>query len=62
MLLLTIIMRKDGIGGACSTHGRDELYVRILVGKPEERNNFGDLHFEGKIILTRILKRNNMYG
>jgi hypothetical protein len=28
-------MREDEMGGKCSTHGRDEKWYKILVGKPE---------------------------
>jgi hypothetical protein len=45
---------KDEMGGACSTHGKDEKY-KILVGKPEGKNNSKNLGVDGKIILEWIL-------
>jgi hypothetical protein len=29
------------MGGACSTHGRDEKYIKILVGNPEGKRPVG---------------------
>jgi hypothetical protein len=29
------------MGGSCSTHGRDEICIKILVGKPEEKRPIG---------------------
>jgi hypothetical protein len=34
------------MGGACSIHEGD-----ILVGKPEWKENMGDLHVEGRVLL-----------
>jgi hypothetical protein len=29
------------MSGACSTHGRDEICIHILVGKPEGKGPLG---------------------
>jgi hypothetical protein len=29
------------MGGACNTRGREEKYIDVLVGKPEEKRPFG---------------------
>jgi hypothetical protein len=38
------------MGGACSTHGRDESVYKILVGKPEENRPVGRSRRWGDII------------
>jgi len=34
-------MKEDKVGGACSTHGRDEKAYKIFVGKPEGKIPLG---------------------
>jgi hypothetical protein len=43
------------MSGECSTHGRDEKSLKILVGKPEGKRPLGRLGVGGKIILELIL-------
>jgi hypothetical protein len=31
------------MGGTCNTHGSDEKYIKILVGKPERKRPLGVL-------------------
>jgi hypothetical protein len=33
-------MKEDEMGGTCSTDGRDDKFVQILVGKPEVKGAF----------------------
>ena len=42
---------------ACGAYGRGEGVYRVLVGKPEERDHWGDLDVDGWIILGRISRR-----
>jgi len=34
-------MKEDEMGEACSVHGRDDKYVKMLVGKPEGKRLLG---------------------
>jgi hypothetical protein len=34
-------MKEDGMGGECSTHGRDENAYEVLVRKPEGKRPLG---------------------
>jgi hypothetical protein len=43
------------IGGTCSTHGRNEKYIKISVEKSERPINSEDLGVDGRIILEWIL-------
>jgi hypothetical protein len=36
---------------ACSTHGKDEKCIQMLVGKPEGKNHAEDLGVDEKVIL-----------
>ena len=42
---------KDGMSGLCSTYGEIRGVYRVLVRKPEERENLKDLGIDGRIIL-----------
>jgi hypothetical protein len=44
------VVKEDGIGGAYSTHGRDN-YIKILFGKPEGKRLLGrpNRRWEGDI-------------
>jgi hypothetical protein len=35
-------MNANNIGGTCSTHGRDEKCLYIVVGKPEMKKLLGE--------------------
>jgi hypothetical protein len=45
-----MVIVKDGMGGACSTHGELSNAYKSLVGKPEEKNHLEDLGVDGRII------------
>jgi hypothetical protein len=34
-------IKKNGMGGTCSTCGRDERCIQVLVGKPEGKISLG---------------------
>jgi hypothetical protein len=34
-------IKEDDIGGACNTHGKNEKYINILVGKPDGKRPLG---------------------
>jgi hypothetical protein len=48
------------MGGTCNAYGGRRGVYRISVGKPEERDHFGDQGVDGSIILRWILKRWNV--
>jgi len=47
---------------ACGAYGRGEGVYRVLLGKPEERDHWGDLGVDGWIILGRISRRWDVAG
>jgi hypothetical protein len=42
------------MGEACSAYGERRGVYRVLVGKPEGRNHWGDPGVDGRMILRRI--------
>ena len=50
-------IEKNEMGWACGAYGRGEGVYRVLVGKPEGRNHWGDLGVDGRIILGWISRR-----
>jgi hypothetical protein len=42
---------KDEMGGACSTHGRDEKYIHFSRKNLKERDHSADLAEDGNIKL-----------
>jgi hypothetical protein len=44
------------MGGAHSTHRRDEKCIKNLVRKPEGEDNLEDLDMDGRVILQWILE------
>ena len=50
-------IEKNEIGGACSTMGERRGVYRVLVGKPEERENLEDPGADGRIILRWIFRK-----
>jgi hypothetical protein len=47
--------RRNEIGYACSTHGKDEKYRIFWLGNLKGRDHPEDLGVDGKIILDWIL-------
>jgi hypothetical protein len=43
------------MGGACSTHGRDEKTYQNFIRKPEGKGTLGHLGVDGRITLEWIL-------
>jgi hypothetical protein len=61
-MLLDDQIKEDERGVACSTHGRDDIYIHthththnILVGKHEGKKQLGRPGVDGKVILEWIL-------
>jgi hypothetical protein len=52
-------VKEDEIDRACSTNGEERNAYGILVGKPEGKNSYEDLDIGERIILRRILKKEN---
>jgi hypothetical protein len=44
-------VKKDEMGGACNTHGRDEICIQILVRKPEGKSPLGRPRHRWEMIL-----------
>jgi hypothetical protein len=47
-------VKKNEMGGACSTHGRGEKYIKDLVGKPVGKRPLGRPGRRREIILQWI--------
>jgi len=47
-------IEKNEMGGACGAYGAGE---RVLVGKPEGKNHWGDPDVDGRIILRWIFRK-----
>jgi hypothetical protein len=45
------------MGGACSTYGERRGLYRVLVGKPEGRDQLEDPGIDGRIILRWIFRK-----
>ena len=45
------------MGGACGAYGGGESVHRVLVGKPRERDHWGDPDVDGRIILRWIFRK-----
>jgi hypothetical protein len=52
---MVIYQRK--MSGACSTHQRDEKFIRILDENPEGRDHLADTGFDGRIMLKLIIRK-----
>ena len=53
-------MNRRGEVGHVERMGEEREMYRVLVGKPEERNHWGDLGVDGWIILGWISRRWNV--
>jgi hypothetical protein len=49
----------DEMGGVCSTHGPGTIFT-LIVGYPERENNLGELITDGRMLLNRILKKQDV--
>ena len=45
------------MGGACSAYVGEKRRLRVLVGKPEEKDHLGDPDVDVKIILRWIFRK-----
>ena len=43
---------ENGMGGACSTNGKVEAYIKFLRGNLRERNHLGETGVDGRIIIN----------
>jgi hypothetical protein len=50
-------IEKNEMGWACGAYGEERGAYRVLVGKPEGRDYWGDLSVDGWIILGWISRR-----
>ena len=50
-------IEKNEMGGACGVYGEGRGVHRVLVGKPEEKNHWGDPDVDGRIILRWIFRK-----
>jgi len=52
-----ILFGNNEMHGACSTYGGEDRCIRVLVGKPEGKNDLEDPGIDGRIILRWILRK-----
>jgi hypothetical protein len=45
-------VKENGVRGICTTHTRYERIIHNIIRKPEEQMPFGDLKFDGWVILN----------
>jgi hypothetical protein len=50
-------VEKNEMGWACCSNGEGRGVYRVLVGKLEGKNHWGDAGVDGKIILKLIFKK-----
>ena len=48
---------KAEIGGECSTHMGEVIFIQCLVGNPEEKDSSEDVDVDDRIILNWILRK-----
>ena len=59
-IVWVIKSRRMRWAGHVAQMGEERGVYRVLVGKPEGRNHWGDLGVDGRIILERISRRYNV--
>jgi len=50
-------IKKNVMGGTCGTYEHRRGAYRVLVGNLREINHLEELHVNGRIILTQILRK-----
>jgi hypothetical protein len=53
-------MEKNKMGGTCSSYGGREGYTGFWCGNLMERDHFEDAGVDGKIILRRIFRKEDV--
>jgi hypothetical protein len=51
-----VINKNNELDGACSTYGREEMCIQVLVGEPVERDHSENIDVHEKILLKCIFK------
>jgi hypothetical protein len=50
-------VKNNGVGGACSTCGRKDGCIQVLVGRPEEKRPVENLRLDRRVILKLLFKK-----
>ena len=50
-------IEKNEMGGACGAYGEGRVVHRVLVGKREGKDHWGDPDVDGRIILRCIFRK-----
>jgi hypothetical protein len=50
-------IKKNEMGEACGTFGKQETCIKVLVGDVRERHHLGNRNIDGRIILRWIGKK-----
>jgi hypothetical protein len=56
-IVLVIILRRMRWAGHVARMGEGRGMYRVLVGKPDRKDHWGDPSVDGRIILRRILRK-----
>jgi hypothetical protein len=55
--VVTSLIEKNDMGGACSTYGKNEVQTGFWWGDLRKGDDLGDPGVDGRIILKRIFRR-----